>query len=521
VALPAITAVDEPALTSVDSNRWDAVVVVTPTIELGELEAVHRRLHEAARFDARVGKDVMLLVAPEIAGGRLVVAPTGPLGRDYDDVRRFADASRAGVVRARDAGARRILLLVPRAPLQHIYERAVEVAVLGALAALWEPLEAREARSENDVEPVVEIGFQNPPGTDGAALADLLTAMETGRRLARDITGTNPERMSPSAVAQACVDAFAGTRVRVEVIDEPSRLAREYPLIAAVARASMGVGRHRPCVIRLEYQGDGDVRETVLLAGKGVVYDTGGSDLKTGGGMAGMSRDKGGAGAVAGFVKTIAQMQPEGLRVVALIGAVRNSIGADAYVADEIVESHAGVRVRVGNTDAEGRMVLADLLSHLRCEAIRSVEPRILSVATLTGHAARMVGPYSVALDNGPARIHRIASGLAAMGEIWGDPFEISRVRREDFDFVRPRSKADDVLQCNNAASAVTTRGHQFPAAFLAIASGLDKHGADAERPIPFTHIDIAGSAVDNGDWQHGRPTAAPVVALAARWLIG
>jgi leucyl aminopeptidase len=308
--------------------------------------------------------------------------------------------------------------------------------------------------------------------------------------------------------------------VRVEVIDDPSRLAADYPLMFAVARASMGVSRHRPCVIRLEYRGAEPIRETLLLAGKGVVYDTGGSDLKTGGSMAGMSRDKGGAAAVAGFLAVVAKLAPPGVRVIAEIGAVRNSIGADAYVADEIVTSHAGVRVRVGNTDAEGRMVLADLLSHLRQAALGAVEPRLVSIATLTGHAARAVGPYSIALDNGPARRERIAMGLASVGELWGDPFELSRVRREDFDFVRPRTKADDVLQCNNAASAVTTRGHQFPAAFLAIASGLDKHGLDAKQPLPFTHIDIAGSAVESGDWQHGRPTASPVVAMTARWLI-
>lgn len=518
MALPTLTPVDEPVLASVDSRRWDAVVVVSPTLELGELPEVHRCVHEASRLDARVGKDVTLLLDSKVAGGRLVFAPTGALGRDYDDVRRFADAARAGVSRARDAGARRILMLVPRTPVEQEYARAIEVAVLAGLGALWEPLEARETQAP-DLEPVVELGFETPSGSDGPASARLLSAIEAGRRLARDIAGAEPERMTPLAMARACSDAFGGTPVRVEVVADVGQLTREYPLLAAVARASLRVERHRPCVIRLEYVGEGPVRETLLLAGKGVTYDTGGSDLKTGGGMAGMSRDKGGAAAAIGFMKTVAELAPRGLRVVAEIGAVRNSIGADAYVADEIVTSHAGVRVRVGNTDAEGRMVLADLLSHLREIALSAEEPSIVSVATLTGHAARAVGPYSVALDNGPARKNRVAVGLATMGELWGDPFELSRVRREDYEFVRARSKADDVLQCNNAASAVTPRGHQFPAAFLAIASGLDKHGLEAKRPLCFTHVDIAGSAIEAGDWQHGRPTAAPLVAMAARWL--
>src|SRR5690606_22967627 len=132
---------------------------------------------------------------------------------------------------------------------------------------------------------------------------------------------------------------------------------------------------------------------------------------------------KGGAAAVAGFVHAVAALRPSGLRVIAELGAVRNSIGADAFVSDEILRSHCGVRVRVGNTDAEGRLVLADLLSHLRERALSEPAPHLLSVATLTGHSARAVGPYSIALDNAPARAAGVAERLAAIGDLWGDPF--------------------------------------------------------------------------------------------------
>jgi leucyl aminopeptidase len=176
----------------------------------------------------------------------------------------------------------------------------------------------------------------------------------------------------------------------------------------------------------------------------------------------------------------------------------------------------SGVRVRIGNTDAEGRLVLADLLSHLRVRALKEHNPRIFSVATLTGHAGRAVGPYNIALDNGPARAAGVAVQLGEQGDQWGDPFEISRLRREDYDFVQPRTKADDLLSCNNLPSSGTARGHQFPAAFLVIASGLDKHGTDSNQPLCFTHIDIGGSGAEGGDWQHGRPTGKPLVALLA-----
>lgn len=236
--------------------------------------------------------------------------------------------------------------------------------------------------------------------------------------------------------------------------------------------------------------------------------------------MAGMSRDKGGAAAVAGLIWAAAKLKLPGVRLIAELGVVRNSIGSDAFVTDEIITSHAGVRVRIGNTDAEGRLVLADLLSHLRERAAKCTRPHIATLATLTGHAGRAVGPYNIALDNGPARDVAFADQLARIGDQWGDPFEVSRLRREDFDFVAPRSKADDVLSCNNLPSSGTARGHQFPMAFLAIASGLVRHGNDSKSPLPFTHIDIGGSATETGDWQHGRPSGRPVVTLL-RALLG
>lgn len=246
--------------------------------------------------------------------------------------------------------------------------------------------------------------------------------------------------------------------------------------------------------------------------------------------MAGMSRDKGGAGAVAGFMLAVAHLEPQHLSFIAEIGAVRNSIGADAFVTDEIVTSHAGVRVRIGNTDAEGRLVLADLLSHLREGISDRRRAHLMSVATLTGHAYRAVGPYTISLDNEAAR--RASHGLfrsdrfQERAEQYGEGVEISRLRAQDFEMVRARTLCEDVLSSNSAPSSATPRGHQFPAAFLIRASGLSSdglrvrgEGCDLDRCYRFTHIDIGGSGVTGGDWQHGRPTAAPILGLISTLL--
>ncbi|MEM7678440.1 MAG: leucyl aminopeptidase family protein, partial [Myxococcota bacterium] len=468
----------------------------------------------ARSVDRRVGVDTLMLVAPAVPGGRLVVAPTGRLDRDYDDVRRIGEAASRGVMRARDAGATRPVVVLVGVPQQPVFQDAAAVAGLGALGGLWQPLEAREAQGHEHVEPVVSVGLLSKATDPGWAYA-----VEAGRRVARDLCGTEPERMTPLKMAAYVESEFAGSGVEVNVVEDRSTLEAEYPLLSAVARASFAVPRHHPTVIRMSYVPSGPVQRTLLFAGKGVAYDTGGADLKYGGHMAGMSRDKGGAAAVAGFMRTVSMLKPTGLRVVAELGCVRNNIGADSFVSDEILVSHAGTRVRIGNTDAEGRLVLADLLSHLRSTAVEAVSPQVFSVATLTGHAGRAVGPYTIAIDNGPARSAQVAVKLAEAGERWGEPVELSRLRREDFDFVMARTSADDVLSSNNAPSTGTARGHQFPMAFLSIASGLDEHGSESAQPIPYTHIDIGGSATEDGDWQHGRPTGTPVVALSGAYL--
>jgi leucyl aminopeptidase len=361
---------------------------------------------------------------------------------------------------------------------------------------------------------VKTIGVHALGGEFGGDDAEFVSKSEAGLRLGRDLCGTEPERMAPPLFADYVAKAFRGSKVKVSVNKDVKKLQQDHPLLMAVARASLAVPRHRPCVIRLEYTPKGKIERTLLFAGKGLTYDTGGADLETGGFMAGMSRDKGGAAAIAGLFLTAAELKLTGVRLIAELGVVRNSIGSDAFVADEIITSHAGCRVRIGNTDAEGRLVLADLLSHLRLQAARAEAPHLLSVATLTGHAGRAIGPYNIALDNGPARANRTAEALMAAGDLWGDPFEVSRLRREDFDFVAPKSRADDTLSCNNLPSSGTARGHQFPMAFLCLASGLDKHGGDSALPLPFTHIDIGGSGAEGGDWQHGRPTGRPLVTL-------
>jgi len=235
-----------------------------------------------------------------------------------------------------------------------------------------------------------------------------------------------------------------------------------------------------------------------------------------------MHRDKCGAASVCGFFRIIAFLKPPGLRVYGSMACVRNSVGEDCYVSDEIVTSRAGVRVRVGNTDAEGRMVMADLLCEMKELALKpeigGKDPLLFTIATLTGHVVRCYGTaYSGIMDNGYARKLNIARSIQDSGDIMSDPFEVSVVRREDWEFHGSHiDEYADTRNSSNIGSTNRSRGHMTPPAFMQIAAGLDKHGLDSDHPLAYTHIDIAGSS---GHYP-GIPTGTPLLALSHRFLL-
>ncbi|XP_022783674.1 putative aminopeptidase W07G4.4 [Stylophora pistillata] len=387
---------------------------------------------EAAKVDKAVGVETLVFSCAQDLP--VVYAPTGPVCRDYDDVRRYYDAAINGTKRALKGGSRCPLLVTIS---KDTFPNAWSVSLLGALHALYVPIELREAfpDKEQKVDHLGVVLFGE------GCNVDYIKAIDSGRYVCQDIGGSDPERMAAPRVEEYICELFQGSPVKVTVVKDPAKFEKDYPLYAAVNRCARVVERHTGRIINLEYVGEGDIQNTVLLVGKGVTYDTGGADIKAGGVMAGMSRFQ---------------------------------------ALEEKVPTH------------------------------------IVTIATLTGHARIAVGPaYSIVIDNGPAARTKFAQNIQKAGHDMGDPFEISTVRREDYDFVKAHSEYAEVLQCNNSPSSRTPRGHQFPAAFLIRASGLDKHGIDSERPLCYSHFDIAGSS---GPFPQV-PTGAPVVAMTEIFL--
>jgi len=484
----------------------------------------------ALQVDKATAGAINLHIIDGVAGSRLIVAPTGPLDRDQDDVRCLFDAACSGVARAKAAGAIAPIIVADPSLEAAGFENVQAVLLLGALFAQYSTLQNREFSGEAKAQPVRKLAVLPLPSA-AADIADIIKrvrATEAGRRVARDICGADPARMTNLNAYEYVKGALGHLpNITITAVTDLPEMEKDYPCAYAVGRASELNPKHYPVIMRVEYTPPADVQEQVYFAGKGITYDTGGADVKAGGIMAGMKRDCGGAAAAAGFMRTVGELQPANLRVVAYLGFVRNDIGPTMYVGDEIIVSHAGKRVLVVNTDAEGRMVMCDLLSHIREEVLAAKQDAKLaaarttvhSIATLTGHAVVAVGKYSICLDNGVSKMLGVSPRLVAAGDSIADPFETSTMRRDDFAMVAPKRDDHDVVQCNALPSSRTPRGHQFPAVFMYLASGLVDHGpSNTETPIAYTHLDIAGSAAF-GDSAGGVETGNPVCALVEAYI--
>ncbi|HLJ63609.1 MAG TPA: leucyl aminopeptidase family protein [Stellaceae bacterium] len=200
--------------------------------------------------------------------------------------------------------------------------------------------------------------------------------------LARDLINTPAEHMGPADLAQAA-QALAsrhGARVRVVVGDE--LLSQNYPSIHAVGRASVNA----PRLIDIRW-GEAPA-PLIALIGKGVCFDSGGLDLKTAAGMKMMKKDMGGAATILGLAEAImAAGLPVRLRV--LVPAVENAVAGNAFRPLDVIATRKGLHVEIGNTDAEGRLILADALT----EAQSETPALIIDMATLTGAARAALGP--------------------------------------------------------------------------------------------------------------------------------
>lgn len=216
-----------------------------------------------------------------------------------------------------------------------------------------------------------------PAGTDAPALM----AIATGEALTRDLINTPASDMGPDNLEQAARDLADQHGAEISVILGDALLAQNFPMIHTVGRAA----NRAPRLIDMHW---GDTGARITLVGKGVCFDTGGLNLKPGASMGLMKKDMGGAAAVLGLAHMI-MATGVSVQLRVLIPAVENAVAGNAFRPGDILTSRKGLTVEINNTDAEGRLVLADALALAQEET----PDLIVSMATLTGAARVAVGP--------------------------------------------------------------------------------------------------------------------------------
>lgn len=216
-----------------------------------------------------------------------------------------------------------------------------------------------------------------PEGVDAARIE----AQAAGEALTRDLINTPAEDMGPDELEAACRDLAEQHGARIDVTAGEDLLEQNFPLIHTVGRAAEAV----PRLIDMRW---GDEGPSLSLVGKGVCFDTGGLNLKPGASMGLMKKDMGGAATVLGLARMIMALELP-LRLRVLIPAVENAVAGNAFRPGDIFTSRKGLTVEINNTDAEGRLVLADALA-LGAEETPDL---MISMATLTGAARVAVGP--------------------------------------------------------------------------------------------------------------------------------
>jgi len=319
-----------------------------------------------------------------------------------------------------------------------------------------------------------------PEAADGAEVERQVR----GASLARDLINTPANDLGPDALEARARELARAHGMSVSVTAGNDLLEQNFPMIHAVGRASA----QAPRLIDLRWGKDTDPK--VTLVGKGVTFDTGGLDIKSPTGMLMMKKDMGGAANVLGLAHAIMDAGlPVRLRV--LLPVVENAIAGNAFRPGDVLRSRAGLSVEIGNTDAEGRLILADALAL----ADEETPDLLVDMATLTGAARIALGPELPALYSTD---DRVAAGVAAAGLAAEDPLWPMPLWSPYAGLLSSR-----IADINNAASG----GH---AGSVTAALFLKRFVRNAGT---WVHLDIFGWAPDA---RPGRPVGGTDQAIRA-----
>jgi len=396
---------------------------------------------------------------------RVILVGLGKREKFTPDVIRRAAGTAAK--KARDLGVTHLHTIVHGAGIGGVApELAAEATVEGTLLGLYRFHELKtqleEARPDLEALTLVELDATRVPTLEAGARTGQIMAEST--LLARDLVNRPGNVATPTHVAEVASRMAAETGLRCEVLDKATLEALGMHTLLSVNRGGDEPAR----MVILEHNAGRDDLPVVALVGKGITFDTGGISLKPGADMHRMKGDMGGAAAVIGALRAVALLDVP-LRVVGLAPLTENMPDAQATKPGDVVHSLKGLTVEILNTDAEGRLILADALTY----AGRFEPVAVFDIATLTGARVLALGAHAAAIMGDEALIARLrAAGDATYERVWPLPL---------FEEYGEQLKSDvaDVANIGGRPAGCITAGYF-----------LSKFVPD---DVPWVHIDIAG----------------------------
>lgn len=371
---------------------------------------------------------------------------------------------RPSVEEARKAGAT-LGKSIPKAGLTALCGnlRRVESVVLGAMLRAYDFSDHKT--KEKDPDPEITFMVNDPKALKGDV--EVQKAIAEGVFLTRDLTNDPANVLTTTEFADRLV-ALKELGIEVEVLEE-----KELEKLGMRTLLSVGQGSDSPSkVVVMQWNGGNKADKPFALVGKGVVFDTGGISLKPAGGMEDMTMDMGGAGVVSGVMKTLAARKAKA-NVVGLVGLVENMPSGNATRPGDVVTSMKGDTVEIINTDAEGRLVLADVLWY----AQERFEPvGCINLATLTG--AIIIG---LGHEN---------AGVFSNNDALANSFLKAAAAEDEGAWRMPLGKAYDEMLRSRIADMKNVGGR--PAGSITAAQFLQRF---IKPETPWIHLDIAGVA--------------------------
>ncbi|MCC5804555.1 leucyl aminopeptidase [Rossellomorea vietnamensis] len=318
------------------------------------------------------------------------------------------------------------------------------------------------------------------------------SAFGNGVNSARTLVNTPGNLLTSTKLAEYALELAERYNFEVEILDKEEMEHLGMGALLAVNQGSV----EPPKMIVLKYNGKEDWKDVIGLVGKGITFDTGGYSLKPKDGIVGMKTDMGGAAAVLGAMEIIGEIKPE-QNVVAVIPSTDNMVSGSAFKPDDVITSMSGKTIEVLNTDAEGRLALADGMTYAKHQGANY----LVDVATLTGGVIVALGEDKTgALTNHEAFFEQVLEASGESGEfIWRLPYTEND---------KKRVRGSDIADLNNSPGRA---GH-------AIMGGAFV-GEFAEG-LPWVHLDIAGTATTKGSHDLGPSGATGVMARTLALLV-